>query len=343
MRISRQWPRRAPRRDRLRLCVLCFLRCRLPTADCLLPTAYCLLRVELHDELFLHWQIDLLAGRHGADLGRDLPGVELEPLRDTPAFDLLHRMHDCSVLPARCPHPAEVARLDRERRDAHLPAVHGEVAVAHELTALRARGREPAPVDDVVEPPLEQLQQRLAGDAARPLRLLEVETELVLEDAVNALDLLLLAQLDAVAGQLRFARLAVLPGREVALLDRALLRVAALTLEEQLHPLAAAQPAYRSDISRHLSPFAICDSRFVISLTSSRTSNHKSPNPHTRIKSRITNRYTRRRLGGRQPLCGIGVTSRIDFTSMPTVCSARIADSRPDPGPFTRTSTERNP
>jgi len=41
-------------------------------------------------------------------------------------------------------------------------------------------------------------------------------------------------------------------------------------------------------------------------------------------------------------LCGIGVMSRIDFTSMPTVCSARIADSRPDPGPFTLTSTDRS-
>ena len=37
------------------------------------------------------------------------------------------------------------------------------------------------------------------------------------------------------------------------------------------------------------------------------------------------------------------MTSRIDFTSMPTVCSALIADSRPDPGPFTRTSTDRRP
>src|SRR5438128_1595775 len=52
---------------------------------------------------------------------------------------------------------------------------------------------------------------------------------------------------------------------------------------------------------------------------------------------------TRRRLVGRQPLCGIGVTSRIDFTSRPTVCSARIADSRPEPGPLTRTSSERMP
>ena len=53
--------------------------------------------------------------------------------------------------------------------------------------------------------------------------------------------------------------------------------------------------------------------------------------------------YTRLRLGGRHPLCGIGVTSRIDFTSMPTVCSARIADSRPAPGPLTFTSSDRRP
>src|SRR3954463_7438059 len=56
-----------------------------------------------------------------------------------------------------------------------------------------------------------------------------------------------------------------------------------------------------------------------------------------------THNYTRLRLGGRHPLCGIGVTSRIDFTSRPTVCSARIADSRPEPGPLTRTSSERMP
>src|SRR5919204_679962 len=53
--------------------------------------------------------------------------------------------------------------------------------------------------------------------------------------------------------------------------------------------------------------------------------------------------YTRLRFGGRHPLCGIGVTSRIDFTSSPTVCRARTADSRPDPGPFTRTSSDRIP
>src|ERR1019366_7180465 len=53
--------------------------------------------------------------------------------------------------------------------------------------------------------------------------------------------------------------------------------------------------------------------------------------------------YTLRRLGGLQPLCGIGVVSLMDRTSMPAAASARTADFRPDPGPLTRTSTLRTP
>src|SRR5882672_9111825 len=49
--------------------------------------------------------------------------------------------------------------------------------------------------------------------------------------------------------------------------------------------------------------------------------------------------YTLRFLGGRQPLCGNGVTSLIITTSMPLLERARIALSRPLPGPFTKTST----
>src|SRR5919199_2169978 len=52
---------------------------------------------------------------------------------------------------------------------------------------------------------------------------------------------------------------------------------------------------------------------------------------------------TLRRLGGRQPLCGIGVTSLIDFTWRPAAASAWMADSRPLPGPCTRTCTRRTP
>src|SRR5262245_3059718 len=122
------------------------------------------------------------------------------------------------------------------------------MTVAHELSRLGPRRREAKAVDDVVEAPLEKLQERHAGDPARALGLLEVGAELILEHAVNALDLLLLAQLQAVARQLRLTRLAVLPRREVALLDRALLRVAALALQKELHRLTTAQPAHWSDI-----------------------------------------------------------------------------------------------
>jgi hypothetical protein len=52
---------------------------------------------------------------------------------------------------------------------------------------------------------------------------------------------------------------------------------------------------------------------------------------------------TRRRVGGRQPLCGIGVTSRIVVIVKPAACSARNADSRPEPGPETSTSSVRTP
>ena len=40
---------------------------------------------------------------------------------------------------------------------------------------------------------------------------------------------------------------------------------------------------------------------------------------------------------------GIGVTSLIMLTSSPADCSALIAASRPEPGPFTKTSTDFRP
>ncbi len=145
----------------------------------------------------------------------------------------------------------DVARAQRVRRDVDLLAVDQEVSVAHELPRLRPRGRQTQPVDDVVEAALEQLEQRLARDPARAVGGLEVPAELVLEHAVDALDLLLLAQLHAVAGKLLLAGLAVLSRREVALLDRALVRVAALALQEQLHAFTAAKPARGPGISSH--------------------------------------------------------------------------------------------
>ena len=103
---------------------------------------------------------------------------------------------------------------------------------------------------DVVETALEQREQVLARDAPHALGRLEREAELSLEDAVEALDLLLLTELDAVPEDLA-AALAVLTRGEVAALDGALVREAAVPLEEQLHAFAPAQPADRFAITSH--------------------------------------------------------------------------------------------
>src|SRR4029078_1948902 len=52
---------------------------------------------------------------------------------------------------------------------------------------------------------------------------------------------------------------------------------------------------------------------------------------------------TRRRLEGLTPLCGIGVTSRIEVIVKTTGCSDRRPLSRPEPGPLISTSSVRTP
>ena len=146
---------------------------------------------------------------------------------------------------------SKLAGADLERRDGDLGAVDPHVAVADELARLRARGGEAEAVDGVVEAHLEQHQEVLAGDPLAPVGLLEVAAELALEHAVDALDLLLLAELQAVAQRAAGAPAAVLAGRVAAALDRALLLEAAVALEEELHPLAPAQPADGTRVSCH--------------------------------------------------------------------------------------------
>src|SRR6185369_14550046 len=141
----------------------------------------------------------------------------------------------------------------QERRDVDLGAVDPEVAVANQLARLRVVGREAEAVDDVVQAALQELQQVLAGDALHPDRLVVVAAELALGQAVDSLDLLLLAQLRAVVRDLATARLPVLAGRVGAALVAALVRVAAVPLEEQLHVFAPAEPANRSRVVSHFS------------------------------------------------------------------------------------------
>ena len=126
-----------------------------------------------------------------------------------------------------------------------------DVTVTHELAGLVAARREPGAEDDVVDTALEHPQQVLAGDALLTGGLGVEVAELLLEQAVDAARLLLLAELEQVLA-LTDAAATVLTRRVRTPLDRASDRVALRALQEELHPLTPAEPADGTGVSRHV-------------------------------------------------------------------------------------------
>ena len=72
------------------------------------------------------------------------------------------------------------------------------MAVVYELAGLPARRGKASSIHRIIQAPFEQKQEILARDALHAGRTFEVVSELSFEDEVDALDLLLLAQLLAV-------------------------------------------------------------------------------------------------------------------------------------------------
>ena len=123
----------------------------------------------------------------------------------------------------------------------------------HQLPGLGAALAEAEPMHDVVQPALQAAL--ISASPVLPLLfdgMVEILAELPLEHAVVMLDLLLLAQVNAVVGELA-AALDVHARRRFAALDRALRRVAARALEEQLQAVAAAKSTNGSSVSCHSS------------------------------------------------------------------------------------------
>src|SRR5438105_895614 len=108
-----------------------------------------------------------------------------------------------------------------------------DVAVANELARLAARNREAKAEHHVVEPRFELLQQALARHAAGARRFFKVGAELPFLREVDALGLLLFAELQAVTDDFRLAVFAVLPGREVAFLYRTFVAKAFRPFQEE--------------------------------------------------------------------------------------------------------------
>jgi hypothetical protein len=116
-------------------------------------------------------------------------------------------------------------------------AVDGDRLVRHQLARLGAGRAEAHAVHHVVQAGLEDEQQVGAGVATAAVGFGEVLAELALQDAVHPLDLLLLAQLQAVIGRALAGSAAVLAGLGVEL---GLVRDRATgALEEQVRAFTA--------------------------------------------------------------------------------------------------------
>src|SRR6185312_9999119 len=203
-------------------------------------------RVELDDELLANRQRQIFARGERGELPLEVVLLELEPLGDATAVHRADALEDTRDLLGAVLDLDLVVGAALERGDVDAAAVHQEVSVANQLASLRVIGGEPQTIDDVVETPLEELQQVLTGHALHADRLVVVPAELALGETVEALDLLLLTQLRTVVRQLAPPRLTVLAGRVGAPLVAALVGVAAVPLEEQLHVFAPAKPANRA-------------------------------------------------------------------------------------------------
>jgi len=127
--------------------------------------------------------------------------------------------------------------------------------VVYELPRLPARSGETGPINGIVQSAFEQEQQVFTCDALHARRAFKVISKLTFEDEVDAFDLLLLAQLLAIANQGLTAaqRITVLPGRlRATLFNGARGFVASITFEKKLCTFAATQSAHRVSIPSQL-------------------------------------------------------------------------------------------
>ena len=128
-----------------------------------------------------------------------------------------------------------------------------EVAVQNQLARLVSRIGKTESVDDIVQSPLKKHEEVLSGDALLLIRLFKGDSELVLQEAIDPPDLLLLPELGSVIREL-FPGLTMLPWRITPAIDSTFLGIAPLSLKKEFEVFPPTQTTDRLRVSRQCEP-----------------------------------------------------------------------------------------
>src|SRR5215471_12833092 len=210
-----------------------------------------LFAIKFYNQLLVNRAIYIFTGRQRRDRRRHLAAGSRNPSGTPTSRGRLPRTFDVHVLAASLPDRKDVAGLYLVRRNVDLALIHQHVPVIYQLSRLAPRSREARAIHGIIEPPLKQEQKVFTRDSFLSRRALEIISKLSFENKVDALDLLLFAQLLAIPGQRLAAphRVTMLSRRLcTALFDGTRRLVTAISLEKKFCTFAAAQAAHRISI-----------------------------------------------------------------------------------------------
>src|SRR5258708_7869152 len=203
-----------------------------------------LLTVQLHYQLLVHGQLDVFASRQRNHAPLVVLAIDLQPHRRRLMTGKIPCDFENRNLAAAFPNLNFFSYGDLIRRNVYLLTVHLYVPVTYQLARLAAGNAEPEPVDNVVQAPLERLEQLRTRHTFGFDRVLEVIPELAFLGEVDAFGFLFFAQLQTVAYNFGLLVFPVLSGSEVAFFNRTLVAEALGAFQEELDAFPATKTTH---------------------------------------------------------------------------------------------------
>src|SRR6266404_5424729 len=198
-----------------------------------------LLAVQLDYQLLVHRQLDVFASRQRNHAPLVVLAIDLQPYRRRLMTGKILRDFENWNLAAALPNRNLFSHRDFVRRDVHFLTIYLHVPVAHQLARLAAGNAKAQPIDDIIQTPLERLQQLRTRHTFGFDRVLEVIPKLAFLREIDALGFLFFAQLQTIAYDLGLLVFPVLSRSEVAFLNWAFVAEALGAFQKELDAFPA--------------------------------------------------------------------------------------------------------